>query len=693
MIHRGWLLDPHLDGGYANLWFKTEGGGPLMVRDKYRPHLLAEPREGIELEELRAALEAHPYIHSVKDVDRYTDLRRDAPKRLIEVRADSADSFRRVEEYTRGLRQVREVYDAGLAPIQWYMIERGVAPSSLCEFEEAEGVLKTIRALDDGDAVAPPPFKVLTLQAPEDGEVDAIKLQLEGAETQTITGNEKDVLQTLNEALTREDPDVLVTDNAAYTVKRLLRHAQANGVTLNLGRGNPRRGRVILGLYSYLDMGLAGLVERARFTLAPMGLSSDWEAGKTIDSRQCYEAHRLCVGVPDMKGGVAYESDAWDMVRKDRGGMLFSPQPGLHENVGCLDFESMFPNLIVRRNISYETVTDECVDTTRQGFMGGFTREFLERRLKFKHLRSGYPRNTQEWGWCEQRQNSLKLMLVVVYGYSGCYANRFANVRVFQEINRQARRTLVRAMNIASDRGYEVVYGDTDSLFVKKLNATKRDYEDLAAEIAADVNLPIKLDKYFRFLVLLHKRQDSQQAATRRYYGRLTDGTLFCRGIEARKHDTPPYIKAMQERTMYALLDASDSEDVLRHGLPRARSVVNKALGEIKMHRIETRELVISKRLRRELSEYRSLQAHVISAMVEGVEEGDSRFVYVASTRSNPFTRVTPASLLDENARSYDWRRYVALAKRAASNILEPFTPEYDQDGSELKMTQLTMYT
>ena len=38
--------------------------------------------------------------------------------------------------------------------------------------------------------------------------------------------------------------------------------------------------------------------------------------------------------------------------------MLFTPQVGLHENVGCIDFESMFPSIISRRNVSYETVTE-----------------------------------------------------------------------------------------------------------------------------------------------------------------------------------------------------------------------------------------------------------------------------------------------------------------------------------------------
>jgi hypothetical protein len=49
--------------------------------------------------------------------------------------------------------------------------------------------------------------------------------------------------------------------------------------------------------------------------------------------------------------------------------------------------------------------------------------------------------------------------------------------------------------------------------------------------------------------------------------------------------------------------------------------------------------------------------------------------------------------MLGEDARNYDWRRYVALARRAASNVLEPFTDEYDVEGGELRMTQLTIYT
>jgi len=44
----------------------------------------------------------------------------------------------------------------------------------------------------------------------------------------------------------------------------------------------------------------------------------------------------------------------------DRGGFTFSPEVGLHENVHELDFSSLYPNIIVTRNVSPETVRCEC---------------------------------------------------------------------------------------------------------------------------------------------------------------------------------------------------------------------------------------------------------------------------------------------------------------------------------------------
>jgi DNA polymerase elongation subunit (family B) len=419
-------------------------------------------------------------------------------------------------------------------------------------------------------------------------------------------------------------------------------------------------------------------MERARFTFAPIGVSAEWEPGKTIDSRQCAEAVRLGVLVPQMRGGYGFNSSAWDLVRSDRGGMIFSPVAGLHENVAALDFESMFPNLIVSRNISYETITDEGVNDDMPGFMGGFTKPFLERRLFFKHLKNQYKHGSREWLWCDQRQAALKLMLVVVYGYSGCYANRFANVRVFQEINRQARQAMVTALRTAQGEGYSVVYGPFDSIFVKGTDATRSDYVNLASAISEATGLPMRLERHFRYLVLLTKTTDPSVVVANRYYGKLTDGSLFYRGIELRRHDTPPYINDMQTNMMEAMFRYDDIHLVYSTGIRDALGIAENAIRRVSLGKA--------------LKEYKSRHPHIVAAML-GADKDMAEYILLNMENSNPFTRVIPASLVDVNHRFYDRKKYTALVRRAAWNLLRPFMRnENIIGGGYLKSNQLDKY-
>ena len=91
--------------------------------------------------------------------------------------------------------------------------------------------------------------------------------------------------------------------------------------------------------------------------------------------------------------------------------MILSPKiKEVHYNVAELDFDSLYPNLIIKRNISFETVTPSGVDTCLEDAILPFvTKKALERRLYFKRLRKSFPRGSQEWTWCEQRQAALKL--------------------------------------------------------------------------------------------------------------------------------------------------------------------------------------------------------------------------------------------------------------------------------------------
>lgn len=283
--------------------------------------------------------------------------------------------------------------------------------------------------------------------------------------------------------------------------------------------------------------------------------------------------------------------------------------------------------------------------------------------------------------WCEQRQLALKEVLVCDYGYSGCFANRFGNLVTYQTINQIARDTLVQSMNIAQSLKFRIIYGNNDSLFVSRPDATGEDYEDLASTIAMKVGLPMALDKHFKFLVLLPQKS-RQLGAANHFYGKLVDDGFECRGIELRRGDTPPLIKRFQGRLMEILLDAESAEEVRTRGIERAWKFVESFCDELKSEEHDTEDFMFSRVLRKPLHAYRSMAPHVAAAWNlslggSRVEEGDLvEYVFVSKHR-NPLRRVQPK--IDNEVSRMDYERYSDLIVEAANSILgafqQPATP------------------
>src|SRR5208282_745045 len=121
-----------------------------------------------------------------------------------------------------------------------------------------------------------------------------------------------------------------------------------------------------------------------------------------------------------------------------------------------------------------------------------------------------HPESSVEYRECGQREVLLKKLLVCLYGYSGSDLNRFGNVFTYREVNRIGRETVVKAMNIALKGGFELIYLDTDSVFVKKPDATHNDYQNLANKIREETGFPISIANHYRYLVLLAQEADPE---------------------------------------------------------------------------------------------------------------------------------------------------------------------------------------
>jgi len=673
MRFEGWLLDVRFAGDKAVLWVKDTDKGRVKLLDRYSPDFYVEPR-GVEAERLLNLLEGYEILTGVTVERRISSIRDMREVKVLRVQVDRIENYRRVLSQLGALPCIGETFDTDLPHALKYLCDRRLIPMGRVSIEADENRrIRSIASIPAGLEAEPPPFQVLCFGTNLGDDEGAVKTFDSSLEVEYVfSGPTRRILRDFLDYFADLDPDIVASSDGdlAEVLRlgkryRLRRFGSAHGGKLDLWGG---RAHVRLSTYSRL--GLTGLVERVQYTRLPARLSAEWAAGRAIGSRQCYEARRRGILVPRARGFQPVMTLEELLRRRDQGGLIFTPEVGLHENVAVLDFESMFPSLIVQQNISYETVGRR---QGGEGFIIGFTRETLERRLHFKHLRRRVAKGSQAWTWCEGRQLALKEILFCTYGYSGCWANRFGNFDTFMEVNRAARDCLVESMNIAREAGFRTLYGNNDSLFVQRPGATPRDHETLAAEISRRVGLPMAVENVFRFLVLLPKKGEPELGAVNRYYGRTVEGEYVYRGIELRRRDTPPYVARVQREAIEALLGCESVEEVRSVGVRRALKVVEDACSRLRRGEVPPEELRVSRTLRRSPDNYRSHLPHVAAARalnMNGVEvEAGSLvdYLYVDAGHRNPFRRVRPARFTEGRI---DTGKYVELLREAVESLI-----------------------
>ena len=250
------------------------------------------------------------------------------------------------------------------------------------------------------------------------------------------------------------------------------------------------------------EFGFAGLIERARFGFLPLEMVTKYSINRLIDSRNCFELIQKDFVIPSRDKNHEHIRTVEQIISGDKGSMIISPEVGLHEDVLALDYDSEYANLIVNHNLSYETVVNgEAVTPQNKGLLPTIVKRFLKRRVYFKKLLRELPKDSQELEWCDQRVNSLKNILVCLYGSTGSLWNRLGNVLAFEEINRLSREVLIKTKDIVQRLGYEIIYADTDSVFIK--SKTTRDYNEVIDTLSKETGLSISIDYNYKFLVLL----------------------------------------------------------------------------------------------------------------------------------------------------------------------------------------------
>jgi DNA polymerase elongation subunit (family B) len=300
--------------------------------------------------------------------------------------------------------------------------------------------------------------------------------------------------------------------------------------------------------------------------------------------------------------------------------------------------------------------------------------------LYFKKFQQSFPADSSEWFWCQQRIDALKSILVSLYGTTGSFWNRFANVLVFEEINRLARDVLIRTKDIVQAHGFQLLYADTDSVFLRKDGAPLDEYENIKKILSKEIGIPISIEQHYKFLVLLPLEASERMEALKHYFGMTQSGEIIARGIEIRRHDSPNFIKEFQTELLYTLFDCNDSVEVLSKGYENALLLITTTIDKVMTGEIRLEDLVVTRVLGQNLDKYKSLFPHVSAAILlakKGIETNAGEgveYIYTNTHHNNPLHRVAPKVFIEENGDvNYDKEKYRDMLLEAAETVLSIF--------------------
>ncbi len=363
------------------------------------------------------------------------------------------------------------------------------------------------------------------------------------------------------------------------------------------------------------ETGLPGLIELARLSGIPLQRVARTSPGTAISAMQVAIAVRRGILVPYKKREPEGFKSGLDLVVTDKGGLTYIPRPGLHENVGELDFASMYPSLMDRYNISPETINCACCRPgrpvpeigmhtceRRRGLVPDTIAPILAKRRLLKE-RQKAATDPEARDLFKKRQTALKWLLVVCFGFLGYRNARFGRIEAHEATTAWGREKLLAAKEIAEREGFAFLHGLTDAIWVKRDGAQEEEYQRLAEQITKETGMPIVLEGVYRWIAFLPSKRNRAVAVPNRFAGAFSDGEIKVRGIAMRRSDTPPMVVALQRELLRRMAAAETIAD-LKALLPELHKVTEDAVADLYDGRIPPEDLAVARRLSKAPEQY-----------------------------------------------------------------------------------------
>jgi DNA polymerase elongation subunit (family B) len=731
---RGWLFDVYPSGpNEVTAWVIAENGERVRLIDNFTRRIYVSGNFS-DLKSLTDEVRDSRSVAGFRFVEKYADFMEASKRKVLEVNMSDYSRtlfFGRKMLMLGGYEKYR-LYNVDVSIAQAYLYEKDVFPlAHVMVFDSGNRLSYEVLDSVESCEYAMPPLRSMwfSVNIKKEGgparfsdRIDGISLEFDNKTMVITEGSEADKILELVRTVKEEDPDLIFTHGGdSFLFPYLAYRALVNGVLdrfvlsredvplrAKKGKGRsffsygrvyhtaPMRrlyGRVHIdadNTFIYTACGLEGLVEVSRTCRVPLHRAARGSIGSIMSSLQLYTAWKSDILIPWKKREPESFKSGWELLVADRGGFIFEPKLGFHTDVVEVDFTSMFPMLMLTRNISAETVLCKCcpdsklrvpelgynVCEKRLGIVPKTLDLLLKKRLKYK----GLMRETSDEKLrhvCNMRQGALKWILVTCFGYLGYRNARFGKVDAHIAVCAFARDALLKTARLAERHGFEVIHGIVDSLWLKKVGVLPREVAEFCSEASKAVGVPLNVEGKYRWIVFLPSKVTSAVPVLNRYYGVFEDGRIKMRGIEARRGDTPLFIEKAQIEMIKVLARASSYEEFLTR-IPETLCVLKQYAEKLASRSVYVEELLIDKRLSKHPSGYAHDVFQAIASkqlMTSGfdVYAGQAVQYLITDSKNKRVNERVLARQLIKNKVNYDSEKYLELLISAADTLLGVF--------------------
>ena len=385
-------------------------------------------------------------------------------------------------------------------------------------------------------------------------------------------------------------------------------------------------------------------------------------------------------------------SDALIKDKKYRGGLVVEPKEGIHFDVVVMDFASLYPSIIKVRNLSYETVRcshEECKKNTIPetnhwvcAKKNGLTSIIIGslRDLRVNYYKSLSKKETLT---DDQRQQytvvsqALKVILNASYGVMGAEIFPLYFLPVAEATTAIGRHTILETIKKCESTGIEVLYGDTDSLFLKK--PTPEQIKIVIEQAKKDHGVDLEIDKTYRYCVLSNRKKN--------YLGVTKSGKVDVKGLTGKKSHTPAFIKNL----FYELVDILSKVQTM-NDFVKAKQDVSEKISicgkKVEAKEIPLEDLTFNVMLSKAPSEYvKTIPQHIRAAKqlesIREIKKGDKiSFIKILNKPG-----VKPVELAKKE--EIDSKKYMEFLESTLEQITSSMDLDFDTMLGKPKQTGL----